>query len=57
MIPLKNMIPASGLPVLLSAENSMNDFGASEIFILLVIVLIFALGIYTLLKFRKNKNF
>jgi heme/copper-type cytochrome/quinol oxidase subunit 2 len=35
----------------------MNDFGVSEVFILLVVALIFGLGIYTLLKFRKNKDF
>lgn len=35
----------------------MYEFGGSEIFILLIVALIFALGIYTLLKFRKNKNF
>jgi hypothetical protein len=42
---------------LLSATNTMNEFGASEIFIVIVVALIFGLGIYTLLKFRKNKNF
>jgi hypothetical protein len=42
---------------LLSATNTMNDFGVSEVFILLVVALIFGLGIYTLLKFRKNKDF
>ena len=44
-------------PTLLTAENTMNEFGGSEIFILLVVALIFGLGIYTLLKFRKNKDF
>jgi LPXTG-motif cell wall-anchored protein len=43
--------------VLLTAENSMYQTGGSEIFILLIVGLIFGLGIYTLLKFRKNKNF
>jgi len=42
---------------LLSATNAMNEFGGSEIFIVIVVALIFGLGIYTLLKFRKNKNF
>ncbi|MHB8262115.1 MAG: hypothetical protein ACYDCN_17110 [Bacteroidia bacterium] len=41
--------------LLLSAENSMNEFGASEVFIVCVVALIFALGVYTLLKFRKMK--
>ena len=43
--------------VLLAAENSMYETGGSEIFIILVVALVFALGIYTLLKFRKNKDF
>ena len=43
--------------ILLSAENTMNEFGGSEIFIILVVTFIFGLGIYALLKFRKNKDF
>jgi hypothetical protein len=43
--------------IFLSAENSMNEFGGGDIFIVCVVALIFGLGIYTLLKFRKNKNF
>lgn len=43
--------------MLLAVENKMYDFGGSEIFILLIVAIIFGLGIYTLLKFRKNKNF
>jgi hypothetical protein len=43
--------------ILLTATNTMNDFGGSEIFILFIVALIFGLGIYTLLKFKKNKNF
>ena len=41
----------------LSATNNMNEIGASEIFIVIIVALIFGLGIYTLLKFKKNKNF
>jgi len=40
---------------LISSVNTMNEFGGSEIFILLVVAIIFGLGIYTLLKFRKIK--
>jgi len=43
--------------ILLKAATDISEFGASEIFILAIVVIIFALGIYTLLKFRKNKNF
>lgn len=43
--------------ILLAAENTMNEFGGSEIFIVFIVALIFGLGIYTLLKFRKNKDF
>lgn len=43
--------------MLIAAENTMYEFGGSEIFILFIVALIFGLGIYTLLKFRKNKNF
>lgn len=42
---------------LLTATNTMNEFGGSEIFILFIVALIFGLGIYTLLKFKKNKDF
>lgn len=35
----------------------MYEIGGSEVFILVIVALVFALGIYTLLKFRKNKNF
>jgi len=35
----------------------MYEFGGSEIFILLLVAFIFGLGIYTLRKFMKNKNF
>lgn len=35
----------------------MFEIGPGEIFILLLIGGIFSLGVYTLLKFRKNKNF
>lgn len=34
----------------------MYEFGGSELFILLLVVAVFALGVYTLIKFRKNKN-
>lgn len=43
--------------MILSAENTMYEIGGSEVFILVIVALVFALGIYTLLKFRKNKNF
>lgn len=43
--------------MLLAVENNMYEFGGSEIFILIIVALVFGLGIYTLLKFRKNKNF
>jgi hypothetical protein len=43
--------------MLLSNVNKMYEFGGSEIFILLIVTLIFGLGIYTLRKFMKNKNF
>lgn len=43
--------------MLLANETNMYEFGGSEIFILLIVALIFGLGIYTLIKFRKNKNF
>ena len=42
---------------LLSATETMNEFGGSEIFILIIVALIGGLGIYTLLKFKKNKKF
>jgi hypothetical protein len=42
--------------MLLAAKNTMYDFGGSEIFILLIVAIIFGLGIYTLVKFRKSKN-
>ena len=42
---------------LLTATETMNEFGGSEIFILIIVALIFGFGIYTLLKFKKNKNF
>ncbi len=40
---------------LLKAENTMYEFGASEIFITVLVALVFFLGIYTLYKFSKNK--
>jgi heme/copper-type cytochrome/quinol oxidase subunit 2 len=43
--------------MLLTVENKMYEFGGSEIFVLFIVALVFGLGIYTLLKFRKNKNF
>ncbi|HWY38618.1 MAG TPA: hypothetical protein VNY73_08675 [Bacteroidia bacterium] len=43
--------------MLLAVENKMYEFGGSEIFVVFIVAAIFALGIYTLLKFRKNKNF
>ncbi len=43
--------------IFLTASTDISEFGASEIFIVAVVAIIFALGIYTLLKFRKNKNF
>ena len=43
--------------ILLSAQNNMSEFGGSDYFILLIVAFIFGLGIYTLLKFRKNKDF
>ena len=42
---------------LLAAETGMYEFGGSEIFIIVIVALVFGLGIYTLVKFRKNKNF
>jgi len=51
------MMPFINKHSLLSATNTMNEFGGSEIFILFIVALIFGLGIYTLLKFKKNKNF
>ena len=42
--------------VLLAAENNMYTIGGSEIFILAFVACFFALGIYTLVKFRKSKN-
>ena len=44
-------------PILLSAENSMNEFGGGDLFILCIVAIVFGLGIYTLVKFRKNKDF
>ena len=35
----------------------MYEFGGSELFIVLLVAAVFGLGIYTLLKFKKNKNF
>ncbi len=35
----------------------MSEFGGSDYFVLFIVALIFGLGIYTLLKFRKNKDF
>lgn len=43
--------------ILLRAATDISDFGASEVFILFIVALVFGLGIYTLVKFRKNKNF
>jgi hypothetical protein len=43
--------------ILLAAATNISDFGGSELFILFIIAIIFSLGIYTLVKFRKNKNF
>lgn len=43
--------------MLLAVENKMYEFGGSEIFVLFIVALIFGLGIYTLLKFRKSKDF
>ncbi len=43
--------------MLLRNENSMYDIGLSEMIIVLFIALVFVLGIYTLRKFLKNKNF
>jgi len=43
--------------MLLRAATDISEFGASEIFIVAIVAIVFALGIYTLLKFRKNKNF
>jgi hypothetical protein len=43
--------------MLLRASTDISEFGASEIFVVAVVVVILAAGIYTLLKFRKNKNF
>lgn len=43
--------------MLLSNENTMYDLGLSEIFIIAFVVVVFGLGIYTLRKFLKNKNF
>ena len=43
--------------MLLSNENSMYDIGISEVFIIAFVVIVFALGIYTLRKFLKNKDF
>lgn len=43
--------------MLLAVENKMYEFGGSEIFILLIVAIVFGLGIYTLLKFRKSKDF
>lgn len=35
----------------------MYEFGLSDFFIVLVVALFFAIGVYTLLKFKKNKDF
>jgi hypothetical protein len=35
----------------------MYEFGGGEIFIIILVALGFGLGIYTLRKFMKNKNF
>lgn len=43
--------------MLLSAESNMYDFGLSEVLVIFIVALFFGLGIFTLLKFRKNKNF
>ncbi|MGZ3863254.1 MAG: hypothetical protein ACXVPN_12605 [Bacteroidia bacterium] len=42
--------------VLLAAENNMYTLGGGEIFIIALVACVFALGIYTLVKFRKSKN-
>ena len=43
--------------MLLAAQNTMYEIGGSEIFIIAIVAIVFGLGIYTLVKFRKNKNF
>lgn len=43
--------------MLLAVENKMYDFGGSEIFVILIVACVFGLGIYTLVKFRKSKDF
>jgi hypothetical protein len=43
--------------MLLAAENTMYEMGGSEIFILLIVAIVFGLGIYTLVRFRKSKDF
>ena len=37
--------------------SPMYETGPGDIFVVIFIAVIFILGIYTLLKFRKNKNF
>jgi len=38
-------------------EDNMYEFGLSEFFVLAIVIIIFCLGIYTLVKFMKNKDF
>lgn len=38
-------------------EDNMYEFGLSEFFVLTIVIIIFCLGIYTLVKFMKNKDF
>ena len=57
LLAANNMFQISNSYILLSAQENMHEFGGSDYFVLLIVALIFALGVYTLLKFRKNKDF
>jgi hypothetical protein len=38
-------------------EDNMYEFGLSEFFVLFIVIVVFCVGIYTLIKFMKNKDF
>jgi hypothetical protein len=38
-------------------EDNMYEFGLSEFFVLAIVIIVFCLGIYTLIKFMKSKDF
>lgn len=38
-------------------EDTMYEFGLSEFFVITIVALIFFIGVYTLIKFFKSKDF